>query len=260
MPNQVKAAILLLAPLLALLGLACATPEPDPRIASNARTITDLQQKIEKMETERNEQVAELKALRERVDQAENMATMAGESAIADMMMPHDLDMMGQIDLKSIKRRIAELDDREPRFTRETATPDQAAIVIATSECLTETASGSIPPELATKLAWAEAGVTEDDRDLIENSIEQCAAPYIMTAMMSAMTNMTDPGAPPPTEQELIDRLPTDLTTENPTVIELAQCAPDTETEANARKMAAIYLSILPEPARDAAVRLYCAN
>lgn len=275
--------------LLALTVLACSKPEPDPRIAQNAATIKALEEVVSVFRREVRDQAEEQEAnwqstLDERlaatVDHEETRPAVGAaqrhygqggisydsfhdrleklEAAVKKLhqhtasLIPPETGFMGVVDWdpQALDERLAELGNMPQRLTAETATTDQAAVVNAAG-CLSQWESG-IPVDKAEQLVWAEAGASESDRDLIDLLMEQCSVPLMAQTMLASIVGMVAGSGILPTGG---------LTAENPLAVRLAGCLIEDDAYGGngQAEMVVLYLNLIPEAAREAAVNLYCA-
>ena len=136
------------------------------------------------------------------------------------------------------------LPERPPRRTR-------PAVVNAAAGCLSQWESG-IPADKAEQLVRAEAGASESDRDLIDLLMEQCSVPLMAQTMLASIVGMGAGSGILPTGG---------LTAENPLAVWLAGCLIEDDAYGGngQAEMVVLYLNLIPEAAREAAVNLYCA-
>ena len=287
-----RAVVITVVSLLALTALACSQPEPDPNVARNAAAIRALEEVFGDFRAEVRHQAEEQEAnLQQALDDQLDAVAKIQEEKTADhtaelrksrghspyddfnnrltaledsvmelhqymdpmMGMPDD-DFAGMTewDPEAMDARIAELATMPQRLTEETATADQATVVNAADDCLSQ-GGLDVPDEKIAKLMWAEAGASKTDRDLVELLVEQCSVPIMTQAMLGSIVGLGS-------GQSLLP--PGSLSSEDPLAVRLVDCltAEDTEGVDEPADAAALYLNLIPADAREAAVNLYCGD
>ena len=284
-----RAVVITVVSLLALTGLAC--NPPDPNVGRNAAAIRALEEVFGDFRAEVRHQAEEQEAnLQQALDDQMEAVAALQENKTADgmaklregrgvpsydafndrltaledsvkelhqymdpMMGMPDEDLAGimEWDPEAMDTRIAELAIMPQRLTERTATVDQATVVNAAHDCLSQWEL-DIPDEKIAKLMWAEAGASETDGDLVELLVEQCSVPIMTQAMLGSIVGLGS-------GQSLFP--PGSLSSEDPLAVRLSDCltAEDTEGVDEPADAAALYLNLIPEEAREAAVNLYCA-
>ena len=287
-----RAVVITIVGLLALTALACSQPEPDPNVARNAAAIRALEEVFGDFRAEVRHQAEEQEANLQQAlaDQMEAVAALQEEktadhtaelrkarghspyddfsgrlTALEDsvkelhqymdpMMGIPDEDLAGMMewDPEAMDARIAELATMPQRLTEETATADQATVVNAARDCLSQ-GGLDVPDEKIAKLMWAEAGASKTDRDLVEQLVEQCSGPIMMQVMMGSILGMGS-------GQNLFPS--GSLSSEDPLVVRLVGCltAEHIEGVDDPADVASLYLNLIPAESREAAVNLYCGD